>query len=138
MELFFHKDTPVVTIEWLNNLEFLIIHEKEQLEYILNNNPDVDRSVKGELADTWETSNGAVTVVTLNGLAYHILMITLQNSRVLIHECVHAVDEMCMTKGIPVTYENTEIRAYMTDWLYGTIYNLIWPKDPWVEDYHDW
>jgi hypothetical protein len=38
-----------------------------------------------------------------------------------VHECIHVVDYLCEAVGIPVSIKCSEVRTYMTEWLFEEI-----------------
>ena len=70
-------------------------------------------------------NNGLAEVVTVNELPYFTVSIFERSIPLLVHECCHIADFILQHKGIPVTAENTEIRAYLTEYLVG---QMIWRK----------
>ena len=39
----------------------------------------------------------------------------------IVHECIHAVDYLCESAGIPISVKCGEVRTYMTQWLFEEV-----------------
>lgn len=39
----------------------------------------------------------------------------------IVHECIHAVDYLCEAAGIPVSVKCSEVRTYLTEWLFEEV-----------------
>ena len=53
------------------------------------------------------------------------LYIKTKTHRVLVHESIHIGQAILNHKGIKTGYNNTEILAYVTDWIYNEVLKLL-------------
>ena len=59
------------------------------------------------------------------------LYIKKMTHRVLVHECIHIAQWILHHKWIKTGYKNTEILAYVTDWIYNEVLKClkkVWKK----------
>jgi len=59
-----------------------------------------------------------------DGGTYFFMGVFNGNISTLCHECVHIVDWILSNKGIPISAENSEVRAYLTDYVFGSALQL--------------
>ena len=86
------------------------------LEFCKSNNLDDSSAYKNA---------GIAEVFTVNDIPYFTVSVFERSIPLLVHECCHIADFILQHKGIPVTMENTEIRAYLTEYL---VSQMIWRK----------
>lgn len=53
------------------------------------------------------------------------LYIKTKTHRVLVHECIHIAQAILHHKWIKTWYKNTEVLAYVTDWIYNEVLKLL-------------
>lgn len=117
----------IVTFEWLNNLEITVIVDRKHLKKVIKAN-----KIKKELLslDDWDDPwvNGLALVLEIKGYKYFVIMLKDTSDRVLVHESVHMVHYICDEKMIPLVVENSETIAYMTDYLYRKLKDIVEEK----------
>lgn len=107
-----HEDSTVIIVHMLGGVEVLLVHTKEQLEFLIEEN--------GLDIDGWDSCDGRALQIEQGGSAAFIIMIKSLglNYRTLVHECVHMAQYILDYKGIPTDVDNTEVVAYLTDYLF--------------------
>lgn len=107
-----HRKSDVINIDFLNDLEVLLIKNKKEYRSFIKKNPDIE-----ELDAFWKNSNGCSVVFHSGGCSYFIIFLRKHSRRVAVHEAVHMIHQICDEMGIPISLENTETVAYMTEYL---------------------
>lgn len=115
------KDASTITVDILNHLELLVIPSKRALIAFIEKNGLQDN----EIVEIVEGANGGVDVIESNGASHFVITIIEHERRVIIHECVHAAHVILESKGIPVDTNNSEIIAYLTDFLCEKVFEII-------------
>jgi hypothetical protein len=111
-----NNKTQIVKSEWLD-FEVVLIDTKKKFDFFIKRN-----KLKNEtISDDWNYYNGSCTVLEDDGLEYFVIIIKNRRKETIVHECVHMVHMMMEKKGIPINYENTEVMAYLTGWLFKNI-----------------
>lgn len=100
--------TPADVFEWMKK-ELLGSKQEEVKAFVKQHERDIED--KGEhfttQATTWPISGGG-----------SIIWMRTYEDNVLVHEIVHAVHHMLLSKGIQLSNETTEAHAYLTEYLY--------------------
>lgn len=104
------RKNKTVTVEALNT--YVIIIDNEKCLNVLRQNKFEEDYLKG----AW-SCNGHSMVLTHDGSIYYVIVIKKKERRVVVHECVHMAHQICFHKGIPVDIDNSEIIAYLVDFL---------------------
>lgn len=109
----------IINIEMLNNLEICVLFNKEDHEFVLGQFGD-------EVDCTWGSDSGlAILAYDQNGLPFFILSLREHSRRVINHECVHMTHHICEVKGIPISADNSEVIAYLTDFLIESTHKCL-------------
>lgn len=111
----------VIEINILNNLQILIISDKKSLKKFLSKNQWMENNTINCLDD----NGGSYVLFNEENIPHFILYINKISQRVIIHECTHLVHQIMNYKGIPISIDNSEIMAYMTDFLSTQVMNLL-------------
>jgi len=142
--VFINENIPIpsIEVEWLGESVVYIIHTKEQLDSFAFGNPAIIAPTGVDwFLGCWERNDGTVWNLPLKICDQSVLVMVISKpwSTIIIHECIHMVDELLDCTGIPISMENTETRAYLTEWLYKKVYDIIYPNEEGaIEDYVDW
>lgn len=72
----------------------------------------------------WKIPKRAQAICNIHPDSAHIYIKTLTH-RVIVHECIHIAQWILNYKWIKTGYENTEVLAYVTDWIYNEILKLF-------------
>ncbi len=120
MPVYKPKNAKTIVLDWLNDLEILVITCRKHFnQYVKENGLESDRCSKD-----WEASNGSCLVIEDDGLEYYTVLIVAKEPRVICHEAVHMAHYICNAKGIPLSMENTETIAYLTDHIFKNIMKI--------------
>lgn len=111
----------VINVRWLNQLEILVLTTELQHEQFVKNAMLQDDG----FANDWKRSNGSCSVIEIDNIPYFVLLFREKTKRVVVHECVHMVHYIFDEKGIPVSVENSEAIAYMTDFLSEQVFGIL-------------
>lgn len=44
---------------------------------------------------------------------------------ILCHECFHAAMQVCKRVGVEITTDNDEVGAYLSEWFFNQVYNIL-------------
>ncbi len=115
------KGSKIILIEWLNNLEVLVIYKKKSFyqfidDHELGNDP---------ISEDWEKANGSAPVLEIDGVRLFVLIFTSKKDRIVVHECVHLTHNIFEAKGIDTGINNSEAIAYMTDFLFSKAKEIL-------------
>lgn len=44
---------------------------------------------------------------------------------IIVHECSHLVDDILHTRGVPLSADNTEVRAYLLQYIFLSVCNVV-------------
>ena len=119
------KPERIVVFDFLAELEVLVITNKKCFDYFIKNNhfpPGHD------MEDTWLDNGRSCMLDTAEKVVFFVLFLREHSLRVIVHECTHMVHQICEAKGIPLTMDNTEIIAYMTDYLVSSVMDIVRPQ----------
>ena len=114
------KSAPVISFDFLAGHEVLVLHTKKNFKHFTK------RGDFETLYGAWD-DNGRSCVAEHDGTCWFVLVLRNHSMRVIVHECVHMVHQICDHRGIPVSSENSEVIAYMTDYLVGEVVKAIRP-----------
>ena len=115
------KGAKKIIIDWLNDLEVLVIFKEKTFDEFVKDN----HLEKETIAADWEEANGSVTVLELDEIPYFVCIFRSHDERVIVHESVHLAHAILESKGISAGAENTEVMAYTTDYLFTKIFEII-------------
>lgn len=107
-DMIIRKGVKIINIDMLKIEVAFINSRKKYIQFCADNGLD-DSQVN--------INAGLAEIVTVNNLPYFVISVFEKNIPLLVHECCHMADFILQHKGIPVTVENTEIRAYLTEYL---------------------
>ncbi|MFZ2950939.1 MAG: hypothetical protein WA003_15805 [Desulfuromonadaceae bacterium] len=111
----------IITVDWLNGLEIMVIKTRKQfISFIEAAGKDV-----AELCSDWDECNGSVSRIMLDGSAYFVMIFPKPSRRVLVHEAVHVVHCIMENKGMQTGHENTEVVAYMVDFVSSRLFEMF-------------
>ena len=119
--MYLPKKYNVIEINILNNLQILVISDKKSLKKFLSKNSWMENNVHHCLDD----NGGSYVLFNEENVPHFVLYINNVSKRVIIHECTHLVHQIMESKGIPISIDNSEIMAYMTDYLSTQVMNLL-------------
>ncbi len=112
----------VINCDWLKTEIALFIDPAECIEK-LNETPDFIKEHTNALAGSSNGADGASPPL------FFIYIGVIDDSAtfagVIVHEVVHLVDFLLDYKGIETRCVNTETKAYMCEWLFNEVMNLI-------------
>ncbi len=113
-----NNKTKIIKSDWLN-FEVVLLDTQEKFDYFIERNQLGNEPI----ADDWKCANGSCAIFDNEpeGLSYYVMVIRRKKLDTVVHECVHMVHMMMEKKGIPIDYDNTEVMAYMTGWLFKEI-----------------
>ena len=111
----------LLTVDWLGGAELYLIYSEDTFTEFLETN-DLAEVID---QDTWFGSNGSALELKQGGSACYVITLRHINVGVVIHEVVHFVDMLFEYKMIPISYDNTETRAYMTDYMCSKIFDIL-------------
>lgn len=112
------RNTKVIKLDWLN-FEVVLIDTEKKFDFFIKRN-----SLENEpISQDWKCANGSCAIFDNEpeGLSYYVMVIRRKELDTVVHECVHMVHMMMDKKDIPIDYDNTEVMAYMTGWLFKEV-----------------
>ena len=115
------KPERKVSFDWLG-IDVLLITNKKCFETFVAHN---SVPPEYELGQAWQDNGRSCMFESGSGDKFFVLFVRKKHMRVIIHECVHMVHQICEAKGIPLTIENSEVIAYMTDFLVAEVIDVI-------------
>lgn len=118
------KPEHVVVFDFLAGLEVLLVTNKKCFKHFTENNNFPDDY---DLSNTWLDNGRSCVMETKQGVCFFVLFLRDHSTRVIIHECVHMIHQICDEKGIPLTVDNSETIAYMTDFLTCKVLSILKP-----------
>lgn len=116
-----NSGSAIIGIDWLNKFEILVIYTADAFQEFIEENGIQDT----EYANLWQEGNGGVDVIHYKGIPYLILTLSSQERRVVIHECIHTSHFVMDAKGIPINLENSEVMAYLADFICERVFEEI-------------
>lgn len=117
MDILAHDDSLIIKVDVFNNQTITVFLSREEVEYFIEKN-----GIQGDYLADWDKSNGFVDDLDGPDGRYIIIGIRNKSRRIVIHECVHAAHRIMSFRGVPVTAENTEIQAFLIDFLCERIF----------------
>jgi hypothetical protein len=107
----------VCTFDFLAGTQILVLYKKKAFKYFTKSHSDL-------LTDDflWEHGGSSSILYGNDNTPYFVMVLREKEKRVVIHECVHMVHQVCFVKGIPVSLKNSETIAYMTDYLCSAVF----------------
>lgn len=104
--------------------------DKDLIETIYQENPEIAETLNSHTDETLYAhtlsqfdnkeyaTNKITTVVIFNFLNQSIIPLS-----VIVHEAVHVATGILHRCGVPISYKNDEVLAYMTDWAFDLLYS---------------
>lgn len=117
------KDTGIVVFDWLQ-LEVCVVFTKQQHEFMIKENGLED----APFADDWGNVHGSMSTLHNGGVTSYVMVICDRNRRVITHESIHCVHHIMDEKGIPINLDNTEVMAYMTDYMVESVMDIVFNR----------
>ena len=121
MALIVHEDTQIIKIGCLGDHKVVVFYGPDEIKFLAKENDTDLRELEecylehNGFVDNLMGPNGVYTAVGLNNMTL----------RVVIHESVHAAHCVMDCRGIPISMENTEIEAYLVDYIANSITNHL-------------
>ena len=114
------QEMHVISFDWLNFLQIGFSTSPDVYSYV--------KSAFPELTDEFEDINGLALQLWMGSFPYYFIFVNDVTRRVIVHECTHMVHTICESKGIPLSNDNTETIAYMTDYLVEQVYQCLFDQ----------
>lgn len=112
---------PHFTIDIFNGEQIAVIHTQKGLnDFVRQNWPD-DHESQSSYRNLWEETDGAMC----REGAQYFMFIRRKSHRLIAHESVHCAVYMMQKRGIPLTVENQEILAYLTDYAFSEVCRIV-------------
>lgn len=116
--MFISEDTMVVRIPVFQG-SFCLVDTEEKLDFMLENNPGSEKFLC-----KWGEVNGWVSRLKgEDGLNYYVMGLCSTDPSVIVHESVHMAHFIMKVKGIPINRKNTEVEAYLVQFLADTLFD---------------
>ena len=112
------------TIDVFAGLQIAVICSVKGLRDFLRENWP-DGGCQNDYMNIWNTSNGAVCMEMVDGVPYIFMMINEKRHRVVVHESVHCASLVMNQKGIPMSIDNDEVMAYLTDYIFSEVCRIV-------------
>jgi hypothetical protein len=74
------------------------------------------------------SGNGWAQVFNIAGALYYIMYVSTPDPRLICHESCHMADFILSDRGVPLSLDNTEVRAYLTDFIFSEVCRLVIEK----------
>ncbi len=110
----------IIIVEWLDYLEILVIHKKEDFDSFISAHKLEEESIAGD----WDVTNGLACMFKSEGIPFFVFIFSNPKTRIIVHECVHMAQSIMEEMDIPVN-SNSEVLAYMTDFLFTKVKKII-------------
>ena len=81
-----------------------------------------------DFADDWDTCNGSAIALHSRERVDYVITLKSNTLKVIVHECVHIAHFILENKGIPNDHQNSEVMAYLTDYIFGEVCKIAKPK----------
>lgn len=120
MSLIAHDGSLIIQLEMIGHQNVTVFLSRVELEFFIKKN-----GVHGRWLADWDKSNGFVDDPEGPDGRYIIIGLRDKSRRVVIHECVHAAHHIMDFRGIPISMDNTEIQAYLVDFLCERIFKHL-------------
>jgi len=118
MELITPDGSKIISLDWLNNTQILVLTTfKQYMEFSRLNELDLDPNF-------WRYNNASVDSFLKDGQQMIWINLKRKDRRVIVHEAIHAIHMIFDHRGIPISKENTETIAYTVSYLTEALFNL--------------
>jgi hypothetical protein len=118
-----HNNTLIINIDILNGQTITCFLEEEEIEFFCKEN-----NISNSWIEDYKNSNGFVDEAIGPDGKYIVLGLNSKSDRVIVHESVHACHKIMSFRGIPINNENTEIQAYLIDYIFQEIKDHVSSK----------
>jgi hypothetical protein len=121
----FVKDTNKLVKVDMFGISVITITSYKEFKYFVKHNDVLLKDLDGNISyddfvDSWHKANGASIryIVGKTGEAYFMIFLRDINHVTACHESVHMSAQILEHKGVPITTDNDEVRAYLTAYLF--------------------
>ena len=108
-----------VTILCLTSIKQMREFEKHNREII--DAPNACTLQMDEMLGVWDRSRGASIRMNVDDETFYIMMLKDKNHVTAAHEAVHMSGQILDVKGVPISMDNDEVRAYLTGYIFESL-----------------
>jgi len=119
--MIYHEDSQLLHVP-LIEAQFLLITSEEQYNTFIEENPDDTQDIT-----PWSAFNGYVARWTGKEGAHFVMALALPHYDVICHEATHMAHLIMEYKGIPIGIVNTEVEAYLSQFIFREVVAAIAP-----------
>jgi hypothetical protein len=117
------KNSMIIPVDWLHVDILLLFTDKQRMLVASQFRADEAAQYFGQQPRMFD---GMASVLYTDGsVPYFILFIPYEERRIIIHECTHITHMIFELMGIPVETNNTEVIAYMTDFVCDKVFDAF-------------
>lgn len=113
------ENTELIEIP-MYRFKFALLDTKKKVRKIIDGNPGIDKFIP-----EWDQVGGFCAQVVKGGQTFYFMGIYDKDLDVLVHEASHMTDMIFDFCTIPGGYDNTEVRAYLTQHIFNEVRNTV-------------
>jgi len=118
------KSAPIIAIDFFHGMQILVLHKRKHFAHFVKSNAFLDDC---GIEEAWDDNGRSCVLMGQDGCPYFVLVLRNHSIRVIFHECIHMAHQICEARGIPISIENSEVIAYLADYLANEVIGCIRP-----------